>query len=137
MSKKNPLEAMMERIMSGETPEEGGMIRIGGNNDFNVSIDPEAQIEELRIHLEHYRKQRFAVGDIVTPKAVSGLRGAGIPAIVIETNYGVEPEYTSGDATNTNYGGRFDIRVMTYADNENVRVWWSEAWQYEPYRKAH
>lgn len=79
-----------------------------------------------------YGRPVFKKGDIVTPKRQSGTKGAGLPHIVLETNYGCEPYWTE-DGTSARNGRRHEVRVMCYVNNEQMVPFWGESHEYEPY----
>lgn len=106
-------------------------------NGYNVTIQPEAQIAEMREQAKDYADTlidcRFKVGDLITPKSIMSIKGCGAPHIVVEVRK-AEPYFSPrfGDGS-SGQGNRNDVRVLCYISNDNMVPFWVESWQYEPY----
>lgn len=99
---------------------------------------PEARIEELRAVKALYDAPNpFKVGDLITPRKNGGLRGHGIPHIVVEVLEGDEVvRRWDGNPAGGDYGRKADIRVLGIApgpEGDNIIPWWSEHFQYEAF----
>ena len=141
------IEKMLKSLGGRKISEDetGGafVLPLGGEPDkgWGVTTLHEAQIATLREAVEDYHNlDRFAVGDIVTPKGISGTKGAGQPYIVVEVRGDIEPLFTrdADTLTSARSGTMPNIRVMTHVENETVACFWGEAWEYEHYNpKTH
>ena len=97
------------------------------------SILPEAQVMELRSFLEDYGNVgRFSVGDLVTPKKSSSIRGACQPHIILTIDRDARPDFASGDIGSSGFGQVHDLRVA-YMFEGRVIAFWCESYQFEPY----
>lgn len=96
---------------------------------------PEAKIAHLREAEAHYRAgvSRFAVGDLVSPKASATLRGAGSPHIVVALRDDAAPDFNDKGVGHPGYGRIPDMRVL-YLRGDNVVPVWVESWEFEPYQ---
>lgn len=103
------------------------------SDEWDVTILPEAQIETLLEQFAVYRKNRFSPGDLVTPKKLSGTKGAGNPYVVVEILEDPPLIGMDKDPSHRAFGVRPDIRVLTFVENELVLPFWGESWEYEPY----
>lgn len=95
---------------------------------------PEAQIMMLRELYEAYHTQQFAPGDIVTPRAGTGINGAGNPTIVLEVRDDAELDFST-NRPGPFFGRRLEMRVMTLMD-EDYLTFWTEMWPYVMYDKG-
>ncbi len=128
MNLEELLSAKIAQHMADETSE-------------TSTIIPEAAIATLRELAAIYTAPcAFKVGDIVTPRRASGMRGIGQPHIVIE----VFPEpiraldadlIGADDITHRNFAAKIDMRVLTIHRGEIV-AWASESFFYEPYNHS-
>lgn len=129
--------------MSDYTLQEAlGEFLTGDNSKRSLSshtLGEAATIKILRNLQKRYAetavKCPFVPGDLVTPMEHTNLVGAGEPCIVIDV-LDVPKWSFSGEATNTAYGRRMDIRILRVgesADTYDVIPFWAESWAYEPY----
>lgn len=98
----------------------------------------EVQVAEINEFAERYAAPNpYAVGDWVTPRKNSLIRGHGRPHKVVEVlPAGEEHRVWHGNPSGGEYGARQDIRVATYTDQapkgQNVVVtYWGEHHNYE------
>lgn len=96
------------------------------------SISAEGQIARLLERLEVYKAScPFKVGDVVTPRADSSVKGAGLPHVVADILE--KPFYNfSGDFGSNAFGRRVDVRVICF-HNGNILPHWCESWEFERY----
>lgn len=95
-----------------------------------------AQIMDLRILAAAYAIGcPFSVGNLVTPRSNCGIRGAGIPHIVVEVlGEPICNLLAETGTSNSYFGRRIDCRVICFSDVGNCMApFWIESWQYEPY----
>ena len=102
---------------------------------------PEAVIATLREHAANYMAPcPFKPGDLVTVRRGVGIRGAGEPAVVLETL--AEPVFTAVTTANNDwgsngFGARLNVRMLSLSDdNEDVTPHWIEHWRLEAYTGA-
>jgi len=124
-------DIMAEIIGGGAKPVvvAGGRIK---SEDYRVTIDKEVQAMELAEFARGYR-QRFQVGQYITPKPNTGTKGAGLPHLVVEVNPNAEPVFLQDGNGSMRNGRRNEIRVATYVDDETITMFWVEAVDYEPW----
>lgn len=134
---KKSLEQMIGEALGG-TAKVISMGPLPAGEKEDVTILPSAQVEELMAYAEEYRAGcAFKHGDIVTPKKNSGVKGTGLPHVVLEVLeepvrlWGHDEPSQTGSAL---FGRRVDIRVVCYVDNDHVAAFWSESYQYEYWR---
>ncbi|WP_051949290.1 hypothetical protein [Methylosinus sp. PW1] len=104
----------------------------GANKSTSPSILPEAAIARLREAGERYAVGNlFRIGDIVTPRKDSDVKGAGDPHVVIETKDSSKAEFAFVGAPGSNtFGQRLDLRVL-HISNDRIVPHWVESWQFE------
>ena len=97
-------------------------------------ILPQAAIMRMRETADHYAEMlkgpRFKIGDIVTPRADANMKGDGDPHLVLETRR-AEPDFGVGGEGSCAFGCRYDMRVLSVPDNENVVAHWVESYTFE------
>jgi hypothetical protein len=133
----NLREMLMAGIRDAEDADEAPK-RSRRDKDYDVSILPEGQVENLKELLTIYEDMRldgcpFRVGDIVTPRPSSTIRGSGFPHVVVEV---IDPElYFSAtkDQSHIHFGQRCDMRVICHVSDEAIASYWGESWQYMPW----
>lgn len=106
-----------------------------GQTDAKPAILPEAAIMRLREFAENYGKNPFKVGDLVTPRKGTKVRGAGYVHLVVDVGPN-EPQFISGASSGTvSFGNFANIRVAVI-DDSNISTYWCEAHEFEPYTGA-
>jgi len=96
------------------------------------TILPEARIARLREAAQRYHQPNpFKIGDLVTPRGDSKLRGAGQAQLVIEVRRNAEL-YFHGDESLPSFGARYDMRVLALTNKAIVAVC-VESQDYERY----
>lgn len=132
-------EMLMEAISGDDDEGDGGSKkRVRRDTSYGVTLPSDGQIANLREMLGIYTDIQdagtpFKVGDLVTPRANSTIKGAGYPHVVIEV---IDPKLVFSPRhapSDINFGQRVDIRVMCHVQDETVASYWGESWQYEPY----
>jgi hypothetical protein len=98
-----------------------------------------ADVAALRAAADRFNGPNpFKPGDLVTPRADSPLKGVGRPHIVLE----IDPAPVSnrvpafhGDANQSDFGARRDIRVASVCDCDHgeIATHWAESWHFEVY----
>lgn len=76
----------------------------------------------------------FEPGQLVTPRADSGIRDVGRPHIVLD----VEPEASTskgGEVGTSGFGRRLDMRVACTCacDHGEIQAHWVESWMFDPW----
>lgn len=122
------LSDMLDDIMS----DAGVQAAPKKKSNWDVTTDHEAQIMQLKEMYADYGVARFNRGDLVTAKANSGTRGAGLPHIVLDTDYGSAYHFTD-DTSSAMNGRRHEIRVLCFVDNATMTSFWGESHDYELY----
>lgn len=108
-----------------------------GGDDHAVRLDPEAQLMRLReaaprfIPVDGRQPLPFSVGDIVTPRTDSNVKGDGNPHIVVEANPEAAPSWHA-DVGSPEFGARFNMRVLCIMGGD-IAAFWVEAANFEPY----
>lgn len=114
-------------------------VRVIGDNpkkagSWDVSILPEAQIETLlEIHKAYRNGRKLKPGDVVTPVRYCGTKGTGNPMVVVEVRDSPEPSWGQEGIGSAKFGAVPDVRIAMFCDNEEVRLFWGESWEYIPY----
>lgn len=136
------LQEMLMEAISGDEPEGDGGARKRGSrgNDYGVTLPTMGQLANLRELLSVYTDMKedgcpFKVGDIVTPRPSSTIRGSGFPHVVIEV---IKPELhfnATKAQSDIHFGQRVDIRIMCHVADETVASYWGESWQYMPFEE--
>lgn len=81
--------------------------------------------------------QAWKVGDIVTPRKGSKMKGVGQPHIVVEVKARAMGLPTAdGEPSSPNFGALLDTRIMGFTPHGNVMCWWMESWELERYDPA-
>jgi hypothetical protein len=85
----------------------------------------------LRAAQERYAAPNpFRPGDVVTPRALTSMKGIGEPHVVLEVG---EPRgQPAQDSTSSAFGARYDVRVVCFVGG-HVCAFWLESWTLEPY----
>ena len=114
--------------------------RMPGTNDMRSKRPYQDQVDDLREVLEAYNRT-FQVGDLVTPRKGSNLRGRGQPHIIVEVNGEATPDWDKSDHTSHNYGRRPQLRMFVAMNSnetpeDQMVPFWVEAWQLEPWDEA-
>lgn len=130
-------------IISGTTIGEDAMRRVmealGQSPEHQKIPDPEAIVMELRERLATYTTCKdvipYKVGDIITPRRGSGVRGQGLPHIVVEVNPTAKPDFGVGNCGSVTYGCRPQMRTISLNQGDYV-CFWNEAHVFEPYDPA-
>jgi len=105
-----------------------------GQFDRGPSISKEGQIARLEEMLTNYQRQNpFGIGELVTPRADSGLKGIGIPHIVLDLRDDIEPDWRQEHPLNR--GCCDDFRIAYFNDDETIVVLWQESFRYEAYQR--
>lgn len=106
--------------------------------DKRPKILPEAAIMRIKEFAASYAEQLkgtvFKIGDIVTPRSGSSLKGVNDPHIVIEVRFGTEPDFSRGDVLTVEHGLRLDMRVLSVQDDW-VAAHWVESYVFEHWEK--
>lgn len=101
--------------------------------DEGPAILPEAAIHRLREAAPRFTAPvPFVVGDLVTPRSDSPIKGAGNPHLVIETRPGAEPFFGALSPGSPDFGMRLNVRVITISGGD-VCAYWGDAADYEIY----
>jgi len=94
---------------------------------------PEAQIATLREASAAYQERnKFKIGDIVTPKPTSIYDNKGVPHVVLEVAPVAIRNFEPGNCYAHSFGTRLDIRVGLLIGDEVV-AFWQESWQHQTY----
>lgn len=64
----------------------------------------------------------FKVGDLITPRRGTVVKGAGKPHVVLEVREKPEPNFAGEDGT-VGFGSRNDVRVASFHGNTIARHW--------------
>lgn len=101
---------------------------------------PEAQVMTLKEVAEDYFKGpgRFKVGDLVTPRPGTNIKGAGEPAIVVEVNPDAKPNFQRNESDSDGsprFGAKYDVRLLRFL-NGTLLSYWEESWQLVPYKEG-
>lgn len=71
----------------------------------------------------YFRLCQFQVGDLVTPRRGTTMKGAGEASIVIDVNPLAEPDPSVGEAGSARQGLRHDMRVLCWVDGCYAPFW--------------
>lgn len=97
---------------------------------------PADQVKVLTELFGNYRRaDRFAPGDLVTPRPDVGLATAGAPHIVLETDPHAEPLMTIDGGVRpgaSQFGRVHDIRAACFFDGDYCAFWF-ESWMLVPW----
>lgn len=106
------------------------------HDDEAPSSLPEVQIATMREYCALYQEPcRFKVGDLVTPRKGTSVKGAGDPHIVIEVfDEPIRPVHAERAGTPKFYG-KMDIRVMCMTSG-CYASFCVESFEFEPYEGA-
>lgn len=134
---KDMLEELIGQALGGKA-RILGMGEVSGRRaeDYGVTIMPEAQIEELKAAAARYTAPcPFVPGQVVSPRPGYGTRGVNQPHVVLEVRRDAECDMTDHDGMSNSaaFGRRLDMRVSCYVDNETIRHFWCESFEYEEY----
>lgn len=64
----------------------------------------------------------FKVGDLITPRKGTSMKGAGKPHVVLEVIDRPAPHFTD-EPGSTAFGRRFDVRVASFYGGDMARHW--------------
>ena len=94
---------------------------------------PEAQVARLREMITAYSATTcpFKVGDLVTPRRDSPLKGTGVPHAVVATR-DADYDWDCGESGDITFGMRFDMRVIS-VQQESIVPHWVESAGFERY----
>ena len=93
---------------------------------------PEAVVAELQLRAKAFIEPvPYKLGDLVTVRKGSCIKGAGAPHIVIDVDPTAEPVF-AGESGNNKYGTRNQVRVLTNI-REEYATFWLEAGVLKPY----
>jgi hypothetical protein len=96
------------------------------------TILPEAQIMALNEALGWMQASNpYKIGDLVTTRKNSGMRGHGKPSIVVEVL--AEPMRAQGEDGQSYVGDMNDIRIAEISSQGSVVTYLVASWRLEPY----
>lgn len=99
------------------------------NSGAEKNIPNESKIHLLKDELEIYLSPfKFKVGDIITPRAISAIKGHGDPHIILEIeDFG---KVLNGDPSENMWGSAPNIRVAVW-HNGAIGMYWVESFHFE------
>jgi hypothetical protein len=107
----------------------------GGGNKKTKRLPLEEELKMLVAAVDAYGEGcPFKVRDLVTPRANSFYKHAGLPHVVIEVPAEPTRDFDTTDPGSHNYGNRLDLRIaclIPSGSKFSCLPYWVEAWQFE------
>lgn len=106
----------------------GAMFGLHMGEKDKRKILPEAHLERVKEAAERYaRPNPYKVGDIVTPRKDSGMKGVGEPHVVVEVLTEPRRTFEGSGFGGSSFGANMDVRVMCLMDDLTL-AFWGESW---------
>ena len=114
------------------------MDQLGADEELpdGPQLAPEAVVAKMKMLAANYGKarDRFSVGDLVTPIKGANTSGAGEPHLIVEIPE-IPPRnfnHSAETSDSASYGRNIDIRAMAYAGGQII-CFWMESHLVEPW----
>lgn len=97
------------------------------------SVQAKRLVAAFKLYRESVENFPFEIGQLVTPRKNTTVRGSGRPHIIVDINPNAQPLF-EGDISSSQFGRRPQMRVMcVHNEDETLGIFWVEAHEFEPW----